>query len=532
MRVILSFVTIAIVNMKMIFDSFFDIYKTTTFRPHLFKEMSNTTWKEYFIAEKISNLAKITPYNIDNDKDLDLFIQDSIAQLSWVSNIRGTGVEFIKQIVSKNQLYDFVVSNHVYKSKDSFFILAVNKDKDKILKFKKKRDEITAQNITNVQYWDESVFIDINDDSIPIIQSLSHKSNIRSINLHEISKDTKLLLLSIKNYEDLSSNLFKITIQNETITSVNAIQFESNIQILGAYDMNNDGLIDILYIDAKNNLYVLLNDDPFYHKVLIKTVHSTKINQVPRIFVIDSNRDNYPDIITADTNQNTIGIVFNKGKEYWNRVADFFKQKDANDVYKENQWNFIPIIDSKDDDMMIEGNIIDFSLILVDEVQRLNFEIFAIYGQKIYWFIEKEVENPNVNWNEHQMERNYVYCMRKCDLVIETQNNRNKTNYDMILDIDIDVSEDNYPEFILYSKTDSSLYYIKRYEPYISEFGWQSSFWIYLMIFIYGISSLVGFFEFYSLKKLNDEYATHKLLNEEEKKDEDMQIEMGDNRKI
>ena len=112
--------------------------------------------------------------------------------------------------------------------------------------------------------------------------------------------------------------------------------------------MNNDGLIDILYIDAKNNLYVLLNDDPFYHKVLIKTVHSTKINQVPRIFVIDSNRDNYPDIITADTNQNTIGIVFNKGKEYWNRVADFFKQKDANDVYKENQWNFIPIIDSKD----------------------------------------------------------------------------------------------------------------------------------------------------------------------------------------
>lgn len=529
--ILISLLFLTFTYEKIIFDSFFDIYKTNTFKPHLFKEMSNTTWKEYFIAENISNLIKITPYYIDSDTDLDLFIQDSAAQLSWVSNIRGTSHELMSKKISKNYLYDFVVSNHAYKNDESFFVLAVNKERDKILKFKQNQEDIISHNITYEQYWDESIFIDINDqDNTPIISSLSKNSDIQSINLYEIDKNSQLLLLSIKNNVEQTTNLFKITIKDENISTVNAIQFENNIQILGAYDMNNDGLIDILYIDQHDNLYILLNDDPYYHKILIKTIHSTKIENVPRLFVIDTNRDSYPDIIAADVNHNTIGILFNKGKLYWEKISEYFSNnKSSSDIiYKEKLWNFIPLIDTSDDDMNVKGKIIDFTIILVEELQRLNFEIFAIFGQKTYWFIETKVENPNINWNEFQMEKNYLYCMRKCDVVIETQKNRNQTNYDMILDIDILKSEDNYPEFILYSKKDSSLFYIKRYEPYISEFGWQSSFWIYLMIFIYGISSLIGFFEFYNLKKLNDEYSSTKLLGEEEKKQE-QQIELGEN---
>ena len=534
------------------FDSFFDIYKAKTYPPHSPKDITNSTWKEYFIAEGISNLIKITPFYIDNDKDVDLFIQDARSRLSWVSNIRGTSKKLLKQQISAHPLSDFVVSNQIYANtttdaltnlSKAFYILAINKDKDKIIKFTQHQLDPTSPNITSSNsqhsYWNEEIFIDLNSDAFPIIKSLSVNSHIKSINLYELTPNEQLLLLLVENPVEDTTNLFKLNIRNERISTVHAIQFENNIQIIGAYDMNNDNLIDILYIDPLNNVYVLLNDDPYYHKVLLCKAYSTTIHQVPRLFITDSNHDNYADIVTADINKNTIGIYFNKGEAYWKKVKEYFNSNKVSDVYKDEMWTFIPLINVN---VQTDGYIVDFTIIKVSEYKRISFEIVAVFDNgKTRWFIEKEVSDAgDINWREQQLEVNYLNSMEKCEIMIERQEGNVDTKYDMVLDVNVHVNEGSVPEFVLYSHSSGSLVYIKRYEVYLSEFGWQADFWIYLMIFIYGISFVIGVFEFISLKQWNDKYAKRRLLNEEDKKqsahaqghDHDMHVKMQQSQQI
>ena len=97
--IILYLILIQIINPKSVFsrvslDTSFNIYKSEITNSHLFQEISNTTWKEFFISEKIQNIKKFIPYHINNDKELDLFVQDSSAQLFWINNIRGTSKDF------------------------------------------------------------------------------------------------------------------------------------------------------------------------------------------------------------------------------------------------------------------------------------------------------------------------------------------------------------------------------------------------------------------------------------------------------
>lgn len=518
------FVSFFIINLsigKVAFDSYFNLYKEIPFISHKYQDISNSTWKEYFIAENISNFVKLTPYYIDSDNELDLFIQDSHSKLYWVSNIRGTSKELKKEFVSKGQLTDFVVSNLMYRS-DSFFILAINDDQNKILKFTRTSAELITTNISNIYQWKEELFLDITDNRL----SVPKDSVIKTIHLYEQSKTKQFLLASIKYSSNHKSNLLKVVIENKEIVSLSSIAFDTDIKIIGAYDMNNDGLIDILVIDEFRNLYVLLNDDPFYYRVLISHINPTLIKNIPRIFVIDSNRDDYPDILTADLSQNTIGLLFNRGKQYWSKVKEFFQYNSRAIVYKNDIWNFIPLIDV--DEENISEPLVDFTMILIDNSKRINFEIFAIFNHKMHWLIEKEVNTPNIDWNRNQLDRNYMYCMRKSDIVVEQQINQNTTKYEMI--IDIDVNNDTYPEFILYSSYYSSLYWIKKYEPYIASFGWEPSFWIYLMILIYIISSLIGLFEFFRLKKLNDEYSLSKLMTNEEDKNKSVELHHKENK--
>ena len=529
----ISFFIIIIYNLilktqsLMTYDSFFNIYKDTIYSSNLYEEISNTTWKEYFISEKIKKLVKIVPFYIDNDEDLDLFVQDSAANLYWVSNMRGTSKDFKNEKISKNFLEDFVVSNRIYikYGKNQFFVLAINQEKNMIYKFKRIEIDISSPNITQSNHWKEEIFIDINDKKIPSISSVSSNSKIKSINLYEINENEQILLLLIENYRDYSDILFKILIKDEKIFTITRMNIGNSITVIGAYDMNNDNLIDILYLDYYNNLYVLLNDDPFYYKIFVNQIKPTFFNNNPRIFTIDSNRDNYPDFVVGDTEKNTIGILFNKGIQYWNRVKEFYnnkENKENNIEYNKEEWSFIPLIDINKDN--INNKLTDFTLILINEHKRLNFEIFAIFTDKTYWFIEKEIKNVKIDWKSPQTNiQNYNYCMIKCNILIEKQNQSLNNNYNLILDTDI--NKDSYPEFILYSSESSSLYFIQRYEPYLVEFGWKANFWIYLMITIYTISTIIGGFEFYNLNKLNDEYMKSKLIINEE--DKNKEIEFG-----
>lgn len=63
-----------------------------------------------------------------------------------------------------------------------------------------------------------------------------------------------MLLVSLENYYDFSTNLFKILIIDQNISDIGLIKFENKVNVLGAYDMNRDGLIDILYTDSKDNV--------------------------------------------------------------------------------------------------------------------------------------------------------------------------------------------------------------------------------------------------------------------------------------
>jgi hypothetical protein len=49
-------------------------------------------------------------------------------------------------------------------------------------------------------------------------------------------------------------NLLKIKIINQKIDDIALIAFKENVKILGAYDMNMDNFIDILYADQYNNV--------------------------------------------------------------------------------------------------------------------------------------------------------------------------------------------------------------------------------------------------------------------------------------
>ncbi len=231
--------------------------------------------------------------------------------------------------------------------------------------------------------------------------------------------------------------------------------------------------------------------------------------------------DGYPDILTADSNQNTIGILFNNGREYWNKVSVFFRnqKRDIQIVYREKVWNFIPLIDTVDEEINEEGLILkDYTIFKTTSSKRLNFEIFAIHSHKLLWFVEKEINfsnlynkdgNNDFNWGSHITFQNYIFSMVKCEIVVE---NTLLLENDFTMIMEMDVNNDNYPEFIIWSENKSTLFWIKRYIGFISGFGWDSNFWIYLMIYIYIFSSIIGVYRFWILKNLKEENANKKLV--------------------
>ena len=122
-------------------DSAFNIYKSGITNSHLYQEIANTTWKEFFVSENIENIKKFIPYYINPDKELDLFVQDSSAQLYWINNVRGTSKDFTHKKLSKIFIGDFIVSNKFNDDENidekDMFILATNQYKNKIIKYKK-----------------------------------------------------------------------------------------------------------------------------------------------------------------------------------------------------------------------------------------------------------------------------------------------------------------------------------------------------------------------------------------------------------
>ena len=381
-------------------DSVFNIYKSGITNSHLYQEISNTTWKEYFVSENIQNIKKFIPYYINPDKELDLFVEDSSAQLYWINNIRGTSKDFTHKKLSKIFIGDFIVTNKYDNGNNNLedmFILATNQNKNKIFKYKKNphyNPLITNDTFHNTKnYWDETLFLSLEDESISSIIKINSYSKIKSLNIYtQKNGDYQILILNIEQVDTLACNIIQIRIKQERIISIDKIGKELNdIKIVGLFDMNNDGLIDILYFDSNNILYVYLNQVIYYYSIEIYKINPTFIDKSPRIFIIDANKDLYPDIITGDTEENTISILLNPGRNYWKKIINYYERKNAdkNEIYTDIAWQYLPLIDTEKEKLSTE-KLKDFTIIMIDKSKRISFEIISIFGNKIYWFIEKD----------------------------------------------------------------------------------------------------------------------------------------------
>ena len=529
-----------IINNKISLDSLFNIYKSDITNSHLYKDITNTTWKEYFISEKIKNLKKILPCHINTDNELDLFVQDHTDQLFWVNNIRGTSKDFTHKKLSNVFIGDFVVSNNndkKGKNINNIYILTTNQNKDKIIKYKKNpyyAPLVTNDTLHNTKnYWEEALFMSINDATISSFIKITKYSKIKSIDIYHMNDDDyQILLLNIENIHTRICNLIKIRIKDEKIITIDRIGSDfNNITIIGLYDMNNDGLIDILYIDSNNILYVYLNQDPYYFAIEIYKINPTMLDNSPRIFIFDANKDLYPDIITGDTKENTISLLLNPGKKYWKKIIDYYnnqKKADKSEIYKDISWQCLSLIDSEKEGLSKE-QLKDFTIIMIDKSKRISFEIVAIFGNNVYWFIEKD----NTRYSSKKSTYHHLAdSMKKCEIFIEKYNGNDiKSEYDLILDIDL--NKDKYPEFILYSYKSENMIYIQRKETMISQYGWSQAFWIYLMIGIYTLATIVGGIEFYRLKNVNEKYSSkngNSLVNNEEyRKSQNIELSKIDN---
>ena len=514
-------------------DSVFNIYKSGITNSHLYQEISNTTWKEYFVSENIQNIKKFIPYYINPDKELDLFVEDSSAQLYWINNIRGTSKDFTHKKLSKIFIGDFIVTNKYDNGNNNLedmFILATNQNKNKIFKYKKNphyNPLITNDTFHNTKnYWDETLFLSLEDESISSIIKINSYSKIKSLNIYtQKNGDYQILILNIEQVDTLACNIIQIRIIQERIISIDKIGKELNdIKIVGLFDMNNDGLIDILYFDSNNILYVYLNQVIYYYSIEIYKINPTFIDKSPRIFIIDANKDLYPDIITGDTEENTISILLNPGRNYWKKIINYYERKNAdkNEIYTDIAWQYLPLIDTEKEKLSTE-KLKDFTIIMIDKSKRISFEIISIFGNKIYWFIEKDNNKGHTLTNS--IYQYLINSMVKCEIFID-KNNGNDMNdsYDIILDIDL--NNDNYPEFVLYSYKQQKMIYMQRNEILLTQYGWSQAFWIYLMIGIYTMSSIIGGVEFYRIKNVNEKYH-NSLMNNEEQKDS-KQIELYD----
>ena len=514
-------------------DSVFNIYKSGITNSHLYQEISNTTWKEYFVSENIQNIKKFIPYYINPDKELDLFVEDSSAQLYWINNIRGTSKDFTHKKLSKIFIGDFIVTNKYDNGNNNLedmFILATNQNKNKIFKYKKNphyNPLITNDTFHNTKnYWDETLFLSLEDESISSIIKINSYSKIKSLNIYtQKNGDYQILILNIEQVDTLACNIIQIRIKQERIISIDKIGKELNdIKIVGLFDMNNDGLIDILYFDSNNILYVYLNQVIYYYSIEIYKINPTFIDKSPRIFIIDANKDLYPDIITSDTEENTISILLNPGRNYWKKIINYYERKNAdkNEIYTDIAWQYLPLIDTEKEKLSTE-KLKDFTIIMIDKSKRISFEIISIFGNKIYWFIEKDNNKGHTLTNS--IYQYLINSMVKCEIFID-KNNGNDMNdsYDIILDIDL--NNDNYPEFVLYSYKQQKMIYMQRNEILLTQYGWSQAFWIYLMIGIYTMSSIIGGVEFYRIKNVNEKYH-NSLMNNEEQKDS-KQIELYD----
>ena len=227
------------------FDSFLNTYKNIEYYESSYNDITNSTWKEIVVADKLINLVKCVPAKIDYDKELDLIVLDSETRLYWVSNIRGTSSQFNHQFISKSKLLDFLLHGDS-NDPDNFFILGLNSSGKKILKFNS-----SINKLNNSLLWTETVLFDLDDSTNYGISLID--PTIKSINLYPVSAKKQYLFFTVTDFLGYN-NIVKISLTNQNIENFSMISVNSKVNLIGGFDINMDGLVDILYVDGYSNV--------------------------------------------------------------------------------------------------------------------------------------------------------------------------------------------------------------------------------------------------------------------------------------
>ena len=106
---------------------------------------------------------------------------------------------------------------------------------------------------------------------------------------------------------------------------------------------------------------------------MISSINTVIRHEIPRIFILDTDTDLYPDIIVGNLNDNSFGILFNPGLEFWDRL------KSKKDTWK---WNYVSIIDL-DREKLRDKTLKDFTVFRTQVKKRINFEALAIYDTQL-----------------------------------------------------------------------------------------------------------------------------------------------------
>jgi len=105
--------------------------------------------------------------------------------------------------------------------------------------------------------WSEEVIFDLQNRSL-LHYNYIKDSEIISFNLMPVENERNkhILLLNLYQYGLLRTDILKINLIDSDIDfkNIDLIKLNKNAEIIGAYDMNKDGLVDIIYRDSNFNV--------------------------------------------------------------------------------------------------------------------------------------------------------------------------------------------------------------------------------------------------------------------------------------
>jgi hypothetical protein len=105
--------------------------------------------------------------------------------------------------------------------------------------------------------WSEELIFDLQNKSLSHFKYIKD-SEIISFTLMPVAneKNKHILLFNLYQYGELRTDILKMNLIDSEIDfrNIDLIKLDKNAHIIGAYDMNNDGLVDIIYSDANFNV--------------------------------------------------------------------------------------------------------------------------------------------------------------------------------------------------------------------------------------------------------------------------------------